>query len=296
MGLRKSKARSLSHGRPPLLKRSGSGLSSKATKNIIQKHHNLLKVQSQAIRSGDLKKAETITKEIEGNGGLERYQIASQTGQLDARGGDTSKVLKSWLEEADQLKAAFEEPGVHEMRHISVLEIGCLSPHNAISKCKGIDIVRIDLHSTDPDILEEDFMQRPLPISDNTKFDLISLSLVLNYVAEPSERGDMLLRTTRFLRHIEGSQPSETQAQQKCYPALFLTLPLPCVTNSRYMTEKHLQDIMSSLGYELRFSKSTAKLFYSLWHFNQRRAQKKEFKRIEISPGKRKNNFSVVIV
>jgi 25S rRNA (adenine2142-N1)-methyltransferase len=295
MGLKKSKAKSLSHGRPPLSKKASSALSSKATRNIIRKHHNLLKEQSQAARSGDLKKAETIAKEIEANGGLEKYQLASQTGQLDERGGDTSKILKSWLEEAGELPAQSEPSAANSTRNISVLEIGCLSPYNAISKCKGIDVIRIDLHSTDPAILEQDFMKRPLPCSDKERFDLISLSLVLNYVAEPSSRGDMLLRTTRFLRSMPILQPTERPNQQGYYPILFFTLPLPCVTNSRYMTEQHLENIMMSLGYELKFSKSTAKIYYSLWHFDQSRAQKKEFKKIEMAPGKGKNNFSIVI-
>jgi 25S rRNA (adenine2142-N1)-methyltransferase len=292
MGLKKAKAQSLARGRPPLAKEPVSGLSSKATRSIIRKHHNLLKAQSQAQRSGDSAKADQIAKEIEANGGLEKYQKASHIGQLETRGGDTSKILVDWLQEL-QLRAMSESKQTAQ-QHVSVLEIGCLSPNNAISKFKEVDIVRIDLHSTDPAILEQDFMERPLPSSETERFDLISLSLVLNYVPDPPARGEMLMRTRDFLRPFPSKDMPPSNGQ-KCLPALFLTLPRPCVDNSRYMTKEHLNNIMSSLGYRLVREKFAAKIYYSLWGYDAAAVQNSEFKKVEISPGGGKNNFGIVL-
>ena len=79
------------------------------------------------------------------------------------------------------------------------LEIGCLSPYNAISTSSIFDdVVRIDLNSQNSLILEQNFMDRPLPQKESEKFNLISCSLVINFVPSPKERGEMLLRITKF--------------------------------------------------------------------------------------------------
>jgi 25S rRNA (adenine2142-N1)-methyltransferase len=274
----RKQTRSLAKGRPPLSKPNAS-LSSRATRTIIRKHHNLLKAQSLANRSGDSATLDRIAKEINENGGLEKYQKASQIGQLSSRGGDTSKLLKTWLEELDIVsKGSTVQP-------LDVLEVGCLKEDNVISTVKGMNLVRIDLHSSHPSILEQDFMLRPLPKNDQDRFDILSLSLVLNYVATANDRGAMLIRTTEFLR----------KSSLEILPALFFTLPLPCVVNSRYMTSQHLEDIMASLGYTLLKSKETTKIYYSLWSFDENKKSRKQFKKTEIHPGKGRNNFSIVV-
>src|ERR1700686_3244566 len=92
------------------------------------------------------------------------------------------------------------------------------------------------------------------------KFDLISLSLVLNFVPTPQGRFAMLERTTQFLR----------QSTHSIYPALFLVLPLPCVDNSRYTTRDHLSSIMTSLGYSLIQNKESKRMAYWLYHWTGR--------------------------
>jgi len=151
-----------------------------------------------------------------------------------------------------------------------------------------VQIVRIDLHSTHPSIDEQDFMKRPLPVSEDDKFDLISLSLVVNFVSDAATRGQMLVRTTKFLRN-RGNDMADG------LPGLFLTLPLPCVANSRYMTVEHLKAIMLSIGYILVHSKSTTKIFYSLWHLHINSVKRKAFKKMEIVTGRSRNNFCITL-
>lgn len=249
------------------------------------KHHTLLKEHEKALRSGDNRTAKTIAEQISKNGGIEKYQHASQMGQLTSRGGDTSKVLVKWLQES----GLTDSKPSNKLMEIRVLEVGCLSSNNAISKCSNVRLVRIDLHSTDPKIEEQDFMERPLPTSHDDEFDIISLSLVVNFVPDARSRGEMLKRTTQFLR------TTAIDTLEGHGPLLFFTLPLSCVKNSRYMTASHLRAIMKSLGYKMLQSKSTMKIYYSLWQLEQQEVKKQTFNKKEIAPGRTRNNFSIII-
>lgn len=177
-------------------------------------------------------------------------------------------------------------------RKKSLLEVGCLSPDNAVSKSGRFEVTRIDLHSQHAKILEQDFMQRPLPTSDDERFDMISLSLVLNYVPDPEGRGQMLQRTTNFLRTKQ-----QHEEEEEFFPSLFLVLPAPCVTNSRYLDEDRLVAIMQSLGYTCVKRKLSAKLIYGLWVLGTPPEEKRKvvWKKEEVRAGKRRNNFAVAI-
>lgn len=176
---------------------------------------------------------------------------------------------------------------------LRMLEVGALSTQNACSKSGYFDIERIDLNSQDEGILEQDFMERPLPQGNAEKFDVISLSLVLNFVPDPQGRGEMLRRTTQFLydpgRYITSMPLSPS------LPCLFLVLPAPCVTNSRYMDEQRLTAIMTSIGYTMTESKTTQRLVYYLWRKESKRPAKSSFPKKELRPGSFRNNFAIVL-
>jgi 25S rRNA (adenine2142-N1)-methyltransferase len=214
------------------------------------------------------------------------YQQASSKGQDPLRGGDSSKVLVQWLKEGREKE---------KCEDVRVLEVGCLEVDNAIAKYvagQKATIRRIDLKSRDPRIEEQDFMTLPLsevPLSITTKYscqgyDLISLSLVLNFVSTPQGRYEMLKRTTSFLRL---SYPSTA------FPALFIVLPLPCVNNSRYLTQDHFLDIMKSLGYTLLKSKESKRMAYWLFHFTPASKSEKMWKKKVIHDGGGRNNFAI---
>jgi 25S rRNA (adenine2142-N1)-methyltransferase len=277
---KRKRKHALSHGRPPTLERPKVSLPSRATRTIIRTHHNLQKALAQAIKSKDTAKAEQIEKQIEEQGGLELYQKASILGQSNSRGGDSSKILMQWLGE-EGIKASTKQK--YEM-----LEVGALSTTNVCSTSGLFSVKRIDLNSQDSKIEQQDFMERPLPSSDAERFDIVSLSLVLNYVPEAVGRGEMLKRTAQFLK-VQVELPG-------VFPALFLVLPSPCVTNSRYMTEKLLDSIMESLGYSKLKQKISSKLVYSLWkHGAEKTDEAKTFTKTEINPGKGRNNFSIIM-
>lgn len=265
-------------GRPPLLQRAKKSLPSKVTRTIIRDHHVLQKQLAQAIASGDKTKAKVIESEIEERGGLKRYQNASITGQSAERGGDSSKLLMQWL-----LPARLPKGGGVRLK---MLEVGALSTTNACAMSGRFDMTWIDLNSQNPKIQQQDFMERPLSIFDEDLFDIISLSLVVNYVPDATGRGEMLRRTRDFMNTSNPKQP----------PLLFLVLPASCITNSRYMNEKHMNKIMSSLGFARVEQKLSPKLYYSLWTLSvESLGQDTPSPKVEVNPGRTRNNFSIVL-
>lgn len=231
----------------------------------------------QAAKTGDIATEAALSAEIEKLGGISRYQEASLQGQSQDRGGDTSRVLMDWLP-AKELKQSGQK--------FKLLEVGALSTKNACSKSGIFKCVHIDLNSQEPGILKQDFMDRPLPSTDDDRFDIISLSLVLNFVPDGGLRGEMLKRTLSFLRNTEASE---------WFPSLFLVLPRSCVDNSRYFTEKRLQELMDSLGYVQAKHKSTQKLVYGLWLKQGTVKTKAEFTKQELNPGRTRNNFVITL-
>lgn len=284
---RKKQQKNLAAGRPPAFHPPKS-ISRKATKALINRHHLLEKRKRQAAAKGDKAAEAAIDAEIEALGGIERYQEASLQGQRHDRGGDSSRVLMQWL-----------QPCLAPLKTVSgqrlrMLEIGALSTQNACSRSGRFDIERIDLNSQGEGILQQDFMERPLPRDESERFDIISLSLVLNFVPEPRGRGEMLRRTTKFLhapgRHLENPQLADN------FPSLFLVLPAPCVTNSRYLDEERLTSIMASLGYKKVVSKTTQRLVYYLWKRDSScGGTGVPFPKKEIRSGPHRNNFAVVL-
>ena len=181
-------------------------------------------------------------------------------------------------------------PGLKELAPgaLRVLEVGCLSPANAVAKAPAFAVTRIDLNSQHAAIEQQDFMERPLPVGDDDRFDLVSLSLVLNYVPSPEARGEMLKRVAEFLR-------GEEKAGNGVCPGLFLVMPRPCVDNSRYLTEARLKEMMASLGYRCAKTKLTAKLVYGLWVLENRDAEGRLWKKEEVKAGVSRNNFAIVM-
>ncbi|KAM0281317.1 hypothetical protein ACHAQH_003585 [Verticillium albo-atrum] len=290
MGRKQRTTTTLSRGRPPTLRHKAHSISRKETRTLINTHHTLQKKRQQAISRNDEAAVAAIDAEIASLGGLAEYQRASLQGQRNDRGGDSSKVLLEWLKPAfAQVKAA----SLHPEQRFRMLEVGALSTGNECSRSGLFDMKLIDLNSQHDDILQQDFMERPIPTSDNERFEIVSLSLVLNYVPDPSLRGQMLHRTLAFLREPRIDLSGNASAM---FPALFLVLPRSCVHNSRYCSLERLGELMALLGYTQIQAKYTNKLAYFLW----RRTEAPQnplpvFAKREVNPGGDRNNFAIVL-
>ncbi|KAK1598778.1 nucleolus protein [Colletotrichum navitas] len=295
MGRNKPASRLLSSGRPPTLKKAKS-ISRKETRTLINSHHTLQKKRQQALARGDEKEAAAIAADISALGGLEEYQRASLQGQRVDRGGDSSRILLDWLRSANlqpsgTISSGKDKGGAH--RRLRMLEVGALSTQNACSKSGLFEMELIDLNSQQAGILQQDFMERPLPKDDSERFDIISLSLVLNYVPDHSQRGQMLLRTLSFLRQPEDA-PSETS--YALFPSLFVVLPRSCIANSRYFSHDRLVELMNLLGYVQLKGKVTSKLAYSFWRRESAPCSPLPIvAKKELNPGVNRNNFTITL-
>ncbi|KAK3673687.1 25S rRNA (adenine2142-N1)-methyltransferase [Recurvomyces mirabilis] len=274
----------LANGRPPTAAKPKTSLSSKQTAKQIRTYHQLNRKLALAQSKGNDAEVYELKKRMEELGGLRIYQLASIQGQANDRGGDSSTVLMEWLKPVAKDMAS-------SSKKVRLLEVGALSTSNACSKSGLFEIQRIDLNSQAEGIVQQNFMQRPSPTHDHEMFDVISLSLVLNFVPDSEARGEMLKRTCQFL--VARTLPERLKG---IFPALFLVLPASCVTNSRYMNEERLTCMMASLGYVLLQRRLSAKLVYYLW---QRRdgpvVKEQDFLKTQVNPGAGRNNFCVVL-
>ncbi|KIX96911.1 uncharacterized protein Z520_07631 [Fonsecaea multimorphosa CBS 102226] len=284
-----------------------------------------------AERGGD--SSRVLVRWLEGEIGARKAAMHRRRGSLvqdhdddDDGGGDEQAT-------AGTMKPA-STPGVLRTP-IRILEIGALSTQNALNVPAVTRVRRIDLRSSEEGIEEVDFMHLPLPSGDveppeggkgkpgqgergsEGYYDVLSLSLVLNYVPDPRQRGAMLKRTTLFFapqspshsrshrdrRTDDQGEPSPINTPPQLLPCLFLVLPSPCLHNSRYLTPQQLAAILNSLGYVHLHTKTTRKLHYSLWRFDGSSARQNwlesggdtVFRKREINPGGGRNNFCIVL-
>ncbi|KAF9366942.1 hypothetical protein BGX34_000063 [Mortierella sp. NVP85] len=213
-----------------------------ATAQLIRRYHVLNKELSKCLaridngnaltpeqRAADTARIADIRQEMDDLGGLDMYQKASTLGQSKQRGGDSSKWLVPILQECHPKLDKKTSPSLR------LLDIGALSPHNYQKHSSWISVTPIDLNPQDPLITKMDFLEMPVPIRREELFDVVCLSLVINFVGDPAQRGEILRHSTRFL--VPGTG------------ILYLVLPLPCIQNSRYMDHELLMEMMTSLGY-----------------------------------------------
>lgn len=241
----------------------------------VSKTMEQFKVDDSVLMEPMTKMLARIDAEIEQRGGLHVYQMASTVGQNQKRGGDSLKKLVDWFKELNRTSQ-------------NALEIGCLSAENAILTSGMFGhIDRIDLNSQSPQILEQNFMERPLPTNDSERYEMISCSLVLNFVPTPKERGEMLKRITGFLKEPKDSHSGTS--------SLFLVLPLPCITNSRYFNASLLLEVMESLGFKEVKYYEAKKVAYWLYDWKGHHAMKRmpPQKKKELHGGGTRNNFYV---
>lgn len=287
-----SRPKLLAHTRPTSIKKIAF-LSSRATRALIREHHNLQKQLHSAIGRDDNAAAASLQAQIKTKGGLAKYQQASIQGQSLERGGDSSRVLMQWLSNLLPTEDLFIE---HKCKP-RMLEVGALRSDNACSRSGLLDVTRIDLHSQHPKIQTQDFMARPIPSPATLRtegFDIVSLSLVVNFVGDAIGRGEMLKKVSSFFRT---PQVKPKGVKDLNLPALFLVLPAPCVTNSRYLSEERLESIMRSLGYKRVARKLSTKLIYYLWGYDKGLKESgRKFRKEELCSGSSRNNFAVVII
>lgn len=263
-----------------------------ATRTVIRRFHVLIKRQTQlekAIQRGDAvvdgveprAALRDVGREIEELGGLGAYQRMSSIGQGNDRGGGSEKVLIEWLKELGVHRTTRESK-----KKLQLLEVGALSPDNYESCSNWIENTPIDLRSRHQSIREQDFLLMDED-ENREKWDIISLSLVLNFAPDAQDRGRMLRLAHSMLRQ-DG--------------LLFLALPLPCILNSRYLTPEHLDGLLHTIGLSIIKSrwKEGGKMAYWLLRKSAMMAPRAAnsttpyHRKTELRKGKR-NNFAILL-
>ncbi|EST06194.1 25S rRNA (adenine(2142)-N(1))-methyltransferase, Bmt2 [Kalmanozyma brasiliensis GHG001] len=250
----------------------------------IAKFHTLLKQLEQAKTSEE---KDVIQEGLDSLGGLAQYQAWSLTGSAKAGQTPTSK----WCIEA--LNSVYEHS--RDLPKFRILDVGAITG-TAYTKYRWIDATSIDLHPQGEHVEKYSFFDYPLPTKEEDRFNMVALSLVVNFVGDVRKRGEMLRHVHKYLKE---------DAEGFC----FLVLPLSCLTNSRYMNQSHLRSILDSLGFEVLKQSDSARL--SRWllkrkPLDERRAAKKDehatdewdgtvFKKRDINPGQDRNNFAIVV-
>ncbi|KAJ2768419.1 25S rRNA (adenine2142-N1)-methyltransferase [Coemansia nantahalensis] len=272
--------------------RAKLGRSSADTQRRISRFHTLIKEYSklaarrpQLSDDGDIAALEAqvgaVEQEMAQMGGLDWYQKASLLGQSKQRGGDTSRWLVPQLRELGLDRRA---------QPLRLLDVGALSCLNYAKERSWIHATPIDLHAQEPGIVQQDFLDiAPGGAGDPATahlfaapFDVVCLSLVVNFVGDPVRRGDMLRQAARLL--APGGHA-------------FLVLPRPCVDNSRYLDDDRLRAIMLHLGLEQVAAHHTAKLAHYLYRLSASAgaASGPRFKKKLLHSAPGRNNFSIVV-
>jgi 25S rRNA (adenine2142-N1)-methyltransferase len=106
------------------------------------------------------------------------------------------------------------------IKSMRLLDVGAISG-DVYTKFSFLKVTSIDLNSQSPQVKKMDFFDLPIP-EPKDKYNIVCLSLVINFVADPSRRGLMLSIVRKHL--VDGGW-------------FYLVLPLPCVNNSRYFSK-----------------------------------------------------------
>lgn len=178
-------------------------------------------------------------------GGLEVYQTASKLGGSLERGGETGKWCAKTLVE---LGLRPSSPDANASK-VSLLDVGAIDGKSYSKFQDWISTTCIDLNPMDDfnQVLKVDFFKFPIPQTEDEKFDVVGLSLVLNFIGDLKKRGEMIRRSRKFLKQ-NGK--------------LFIVLPLACLNNSRYLDSKRFELILNYLGFKLMKQHDSAKLTY----------------------------------
>ena len=244
----------------------------------ISRYHAL---EKQIARASDSDK-DALLAEQQALGGLEVYQNQSTTGGAVLRGGESSKWCAKILMELWPFS-----------RRIHLLDVGAIAG-TAYAKWKHkFDVTSIDIQPRAPHVLPADFFDFPMPAREEERFDVIGLSLVINFVGDLAKRGDMLLHAHRYLRR--GGY-------------VYVVLPLPCLTNSRYMTHDHFARLVRATGYDVVRNEDSHRLTRWLLQESEPRAVISHdtdvsrafwdgtvLAKRQLRPGAQRNNFCMLL-
>eukprot|EP01043_Picozoa_sp_COSAG02_P001383 COSAG02_NODE_29_length_51136_cov_346.293317_18_plen_413_part_00 len=237
--------------------------------------------------------AEWVLEELSGKPLTATHKSAQRTEPIQLPGGpdrpdtpalqllDVGAIVNHYPPEPEQ------EPG---------LAPGGLRSHSTLGPTlpggRRLHVTSIDLNPQEECVLKADFfdfaeeqLRLPRDASSGGRYDVVVLSLVMNFVGDPAMRGVMLRRCSELL--AEGG-------------LLFLVLPEPCLYNSRYLKFGVFEKMMRSCGVPILPGgwKRTSKLFFALCRRTERSAEReppRSFGKKLLRNGGGMNNFCILL-
>eukprot|EP01116_Phalansterium_solitarium_P007085 TRINITY_DN19563_c0_g1_i1.p1 TRINITY_DN19563_c0_g1~~TRINITY_DN19563_c0_g1_i1.p1 ORF type:complete len:320 (-),score=91.95 TRINITY_DN19563_c0_g1_i1:24-983(-) len=209
-------------------------------------------------------KVAEIERSLKELGGIRTYQEASL---FDYKSRNHSSCR--WV--TDKLTEAGLRPTGKRDR-ITLLDVGAIV--NNYQPVKWIDCMAIDLQPRDTGVVKKDFFDLPADL----RFNVIVLSLVVNFVPDARKRGEMLRRSHSML----------TDAGH-----LFVILPLACLNNSRYLTHELFERMLAALGFAVVHKKDSKKLAFYMLRKQDLPTKPERFKVTSIVGGANRNNFCI---
>ena len=125
------------------------------------------------------------------------------------------------------------------------LEVGAVTTEFCCQSPSWIRFRSIDLNSQHPKIEKRDFFA--LKVKED-EFDCILNSMVLNCVAQPEDRGEMLLRMAKMLKKECG--------------VLFITIPRRCVENNPFCSMDIFNECLKACGLSVLLTKMSPKIAF----------------------------------
>lgn len=249
-------------------------INSRKDRKIIGEYHTLnkkidaLRKNPAILREDKACKIAALEVRKEKLGGINAYQQASKLGE--ARHGRFNSA--KWV--IKQFKAFNIRPAAAQKSKLRVLDVGALD-NNYQNYVKWIHCVPIDLNPQSSAVIKADLLSLPV----KEKYDVVVMSLVLNFEGDISKRGDMLRKCQQLI-------------VDQGY--LFAVLPLPCLKNSRYLNEDLFVSMMDSLGFDVCVRHNSNKLSFFMFR-KTRQPQAKSFPKNVLRKGGNRNNFAIVL-
>ena len=214
----------------PILHGVGVVKSLKVAKRITAEFHRKSEAALEQAGEGAARAASETERDM--------YQKASQAALQ--RTSHVRKFVYSTLTTLNK------RPGKGEERKVlNGLEVGAVTTEFCCQSPSWIRFRSIDLNSQHPKIEKRDFFA--LKVCED-EFDVVLNSMVLNCVAEPENRGEMLLRMAKMLRKDTG--------------VLFITIPRRCVENNPFCSVDIFNECLRACGLSVVLTKFSPKIAF----------------------------------
>ena len=270
----KAKKKMKKKGKKPIVE-----IHSRKDRRIITEYHTLNKRIDSVRRNPSIHKEDkasqiaSLEAKKEKLGGINAYQKASRLGEARHGSFNSAKWVLKQMKAFNVRELKANETKTEEEK-LRLLDVGALD-NNYKKHLKWMQCTPIDLNPQSNEVIEADFLK----LDGKAKYDVVVMSLVINFEGDTRKRGDMLRKCQELI-------------VDQGY--LFIVLPLPCLSNSRYLNEELFISMMGSLGFDVCARHSSKKLSFSMFR-KTHPVQVKSFPKKVLRKGGNHNNFAIVL-